>query len=139
MTPSRDVVVSYSYGSDEKLRPYLWLILTGPRAAEEILISGLADTGADRSVLPIEYAEELGYKIDDLAPVELGQVDGLVSAWEARIPCVAYVDGVSDVKFEIKPLFAANLDALWGRADLMMTYRVCVSERNQELTLHLPE
>jgi hypothetical protein len=39
---------------------------------------------------------------------------------------------------EIAPRFVANLNVLWGRADLMMTYTVSVSEKDQELTLHLP-
>jgi hypothetical protein len=48
------------------------------------------------------------------------------------------VNGVPEIKFKIKPLFVATLDALWGRADLMMTFIVSVSEKHQELTLHLP-
>lgn len=87
------------------MRPYLWLVLTGPYGGEEILISGLVDTGADRSVLPIDYAQTLGYKVDDLAPAE------------------------------IKPLFVAGLNALWGRADLMMNFAISVSEKNRELIL----
>jgi hypothetical protein len=136
--PARVVIVPYGPGSDGKLRPYLWLTLTGPRDGQEIAIQGLVDTGADRSVFPIEYVEELGYKVDDLVPVELGQVEGSLSAWEAQKPCEAFVRGLESIKFEIQPLFAGNLDALWGRADLMMTYTVSVSERAQELSLHLP-
>ncbi len=39
------------------------------------MVSGLVDTDADRSVLPVDYAEEPGYTVDDLAPVEVGQLD----------------------------------------------------------------
>jgi hypothetical protein len=113
-------------------------MLTGPRGGQEIAIQGLVDTGAHRSVLPIDYAEELGYKVDDLAPVQVGQVEGSATVWEAQKPCEVFVDDIPDVKFEIKPLFAANLAALWGRADLMMTYTVSVSEKDQELSLYLP-
>lgn len=127
----------YRPGPDGQLRPYLLLTLIGRQPNREILISGLVDTGADRSVLPIDYAEELGYTADDLAPVEVGQVEGSASAWIAQKPCEAFVDGIPDIKFEIKPLFVASLNALWGRADLMMTYTVSVSEKDQELTLHL--
>lgn len=56
-------------------------------------------------------------------------------AWLAKKPCEAFVDGIQSVTFEIEPLFVASLNALWGRADLMMTFTVGVSERNQELTL----
>lgn len=100
-------------------------------------ISGLVDTGADKSVLPVDYAEILGYKVDDLVPVEVGQVEGSVSAWEARKPCEAFVSGAEAVKFEVSPLFVATLNALWGRSDLMITYEVSVSEKAQELTLRL--
>lgn len=77
------------------------------------MISGLVDTGADRSVLPIDYAEELGYTVDDLAPVEVGQVEGSASAWMAQKPCGAIVDGIPELEFEITPLFVASLNALW--------------------------
>ncbi len=127
----------YRPGADGQLRPYLWLTLVGLKQGQETLISGLVDTGADRSVLPIDYAEELGYTVDDLAPVEVGQVEGSASAWIAQQSCEAFVDGIPEIKFEIKPLFVATLNALWGRADLMMTYTVSVSEKDQELSLHL--
>lgn len=113
------------------------LTLIGLKPGQEIMIPGLVDTGADRSVLPIDYAEELGYTVDDLAPVEVGQVEGSASAWLAQRPCGAIVDGIPELEFEITPLFVASLNALWGRADLMMAYRVSVSEKDQELTLHL--
>jgi hypothetical protein len=118
------------------MRPYLWLVLTGPRGGDAILISGLVDTGADRSVLPIDYAQTLGYKVDDLAPAEIGQVEASASAWTAQKPCQAFVDGIADTKFEIEPLFVAGLNALWGRGDLMMNFTISISEKHQELSLH---
>lgn len=125
----------YRPGPDGQLRPYLLLTLIGLEPGKEIMISGLVDTGADRSVLPIDYAEELGYTVDDLAPVEVGQVEGSASAWIAQKPCGAFVDGIPEIEFEITPLFVASLNALWGRADLMTIYTISVSEKNQELTL----
>lgn len=127
----------YAPGSDGNSRPYLWLTLTGPRGGPKVPIVGLVDTGADKSVLPIDYAPLLGYDAEDLAPVEVGQVEGSASAWDAQKPCEAFVNGVPTVKFQVQPLFVATLDALWGRADLMMTYVVSVSEKAQELSLHL--
>ena len=135
MADQRSEIVPYRAGPDGQMRPYLWLVLTGPYGGEEILISGLVDTGADRSVLPIDYAQTLGYKIDDLAPAEIGQIEGSASAWTAQKPCQAYVDGISKAKFEIEPLFVAGLNALWGRADLMMNFKIGVSEKNKELIL----
>lgn len=127
----------YRPGPDGQLRPYLLLTLIGLEPGQEIMISGLVDTGADRSVLPIDYAEELGYSVDDLAPVEVGQVEGSASAWQAQKPCGAIVDGIPEIEFEIAPLFVASLNVLWGRADLMTIYTISVSEKNQELTLQL--
>ncbi len=122
-----------------RLRPYLLLTLLGVKTDLEVDILGLVDTGADRSVLPIDYAEALGYTVDDLEPREVSQVEGLATAWVAKKPCQAFVDGIPHVKFEIEPLFVGGLNALWGRADLMMNFTVSVSERDQELTLRLPE
>lgn len=125
----------YRPGPDGQLRPYLLLTLVGVKPDREIVISGLVDTGADRSVLPIDYAEELGYTVDDLAPVEVGQVEGSASAWLATKPCKAFVDGIPEIEFEIAPLFVASLNVLWGRADLMMNFTVSVSEKDKELAL----
>lgn len=135
MADQRSEIVPYRAGPDGQMRPYLWLVLTGPYGSEEILISGLVDTGAGRSVLPIDYAQALGYKVDDLAPAEIGQVEGSASAWSAQKPCQAFVDGIPNIEFEIEPLFVAGLNALWGRADLMMNFAISVSEKNRELIL----
>jgi Aspartyl protease len=123
----------YRPGPDGQLRPYLLLTLIGLNPDQEVEILGLVDTGADRSVLPIDYAEELGYTVDDLAPVDVSQVEGTASAWVAKKPCEAFVDGLPDIKFKIEPLFVASLNALWGRTDLMMTFTVGVSEKKREL------
>jgi hypothetical protein len=86
-------------------------------------------------VLPVDYAEELGYTVEDLSPVEIGQVEDSVSAWLAKKPCKAFVDGIPEIEFEIAPLFVASLNVLWGRADLTINFTVSVSEKAQELTL----
>jgi len=129
---------SYTRGSDGRFRPYLWLTLQSRRGESDVPIVGLVDSGADKSVLPLDYAELLGYETEDLSPVEVGQVDGSADAWDTQEPCEAFVRGIPSVKFEIRPLFVATLDALWGRADLMSTYVVSIDEKEEELTLHLP-
>ena len=129
------LVGPYRPGPDGQLRPYLLLTLIGLKPDQEVEISGLVDTGADRSVLPIDYAEELGYTVDDLAPADVSQVEGTASAWVAKKPCEAFVDGLPDIKFTIEPLFVASLNALWGRADLMMAFTIGISEKDRELTL----
>lgn len=135
MERSGSFTAPYRPGPDGQLRPYLLLTLRGLKTGGEVVISGLVDTGADRSVLPVDYAAELGYTVEDLAPVEVGQVEGSASAWLAQKPCKAFVDGIPEIEFEIAPLFIAGLNVLWGRADLMMSFTVSVSEKRQELTL----
>jgi hypothetical protein len=131
--------VPYREGSDEHPRPYLWLTLRGPRSGAGIPIIGLVDSGADKTVLPLDYAQLLGYKPEELTSVQVGQVEGSADAWDAQVPCEAHVNGIEAVKFEIKPLFVTTLDALWGRADFMATYVVSISEERRELGLHLPK
>ena len=139
MEHDQGLVAPYKPGPDGQLRPYLLLTLLGVKPGLEVDILGLVDTGADRSVLPIDYAEALGYTVEDLEPREVGQVDGLASAWVAKKPCQAFVDGLPDIKFEVEPLFVGGLNALWGRADLMMNFTISVSEKARELTLRPPE
>jgi len=129
--------VPYRHGTDGQPRPYLWLTLTGPNGSS-IPIIGLADSGADKTVLPRDYINLLGYQPDDLEPTQVGQVEGSAAAWDAKAPCEATVVGVEEVSFQIYPLFVDTLDPLWGRADFMAAFRVSVSERRQELGLHLP-
>lgn len=133
--PSGSLIAPYKRGADGQLRPYLLLTLLGVKAGLEVEILGLVDTGADRTVLPIDFAEELGYTVDDLEPRDVIQVEGSASAWVAKKPCQAFVDGLPDTRFEIEPVFVAGLNALWGRADLMMNFTIGISEKNQELTL----
>jgi Aspartyl protease len=132
---SGNLIAPYKPGPDGQLRPYLLLTLLGVEPGLEVEILGLVDTGADRSVLPIDFAEELGYTVDDLEPREVSQVEGSASAWVAKKPCQAFVDGLPDTTFEIEPVFVAGLNALWGRADLMMNFKIGVSERDRQLTL----
>lgn len=128
----------YKPGSDGHLRPYLWLTLHPLNGGQPVPILGLVDSGADKSVLPLDYAPLLGYQAADLEAEEVGQVEGSASAWDARKPCRAYINGLASVEFEMQPIFIATLDALWGRADLMNTYVVSISEKDKELSLHLP-
>jgi hypothetical protein len=128
----------YLAGSDGGLRPYLWVTLVDRDGQGQIPIIGLVDTGADKSVLPLDYAGLLGYSQDELEQKDVNQVEGSAEAWEAQAPVVAFVNGLEEVQFEIAPLFVATLDALWGRADLMQTFAVTVFDAAQQLTLSLP-
>lgn len=137
--PSRPLRVTYTYtpGSNGKLRPYLWLRVARFDGSHAFTVNGLVDTGADSSVLPVQYASPLGYKADDLTRVSVAQVEGAANAWVPQRPVRATVAGIEEVEFEMRPIFVATLDALWGRADLMATFDIAVSEARQELTLTL--
>jgi hypothetical protein len=123
---------------DEILKPYLMLTLRASDGTHELKIPGLVDTGADRSVLPRAYAEMLGYTTEDLKSTTMEQVQGSFSALIAGRPCLAFLPGMEELQFEMRPLFVDGSRILWGRDDLMRTYEVCVSQKKETLTLRLP-
>src|SRR5690348_4647890 len=86
------VTLPYSTGADDHPRPFLWLIVRGPRGAEE-LVQFLIDTGADFSVLPLGYASLLGYEPEELTLEEGNQVKGKVSFFRPADPMRAILPG----------------------------------------------
>ena len=87
---SESLIAPYKRGADGQLRPYLLLTLLGVKPGLEVEILGLVDTGADRTVLPIDFAEELGYTVDDLEPRDVLQVEGSASAWVRALRATAH-------------------------------------------------
>ena len=134
MRRRRSASLLFKRGSDGHPRPYLWVVVRGLNG-EEIAIQGLVDSGADKSVLPREYAPLLGYSKAELRPETIDQVEGSAHGEDAQIPCKAHVRGAPQVTFSIRPLFVDTLDALWGRGDLMRAYVVSISERDSTLRL----
>lgn len=130
----RSTSLRFKRGSDGHFRPYLWVVVQALNG-EEVPIQGLVDSGADKSVLPREYAPLLGYSQPSLQPEEIDQVEGLARGENAQVACSAHVRGEPAVTFPIQPLFVNTLDALWGRGDLMRAYVVSISERDRELRL----
>jgi hypothetical protein len=46
--------------------------------------------------------------------------------------------GLENFEFEMRPAFIAGQDALWGRADFLMTFGLIVDEPKKMLALILP-
>lgn len=130
----RSEPLPFKRGSDGIFRPYLWVVVKGLNG-REIEIQGLVDSGADKSVLPREYAPLLGYLQDDLEPEEIDQVEGSAHGEDAQKACTAYVRGAPQPSFSMQPLFVDTFDALWGRGDLMRAYAITICERDRELRL----
>jgi hypothetical protein len=130
----RSETLQFKRGSDDIARPYLWVVVEGLNG-RKIEIQGLIDSGADKSVLPREYASLLGYSEGDLEPEEIDQVEGSAHGKDAQTPCSAYVRGDPKTIFPLEPLFVNTLDALWGRGDVMRAYVVSISERDGQFRL----
>jgi hypothetical protein len=141
--PLLDVSVDYTVAPDAPRgeghtpipRPYVLLDVTGPNGWRPI--RGLIDTGADTSILPVEYASILGYSSDALEPKTIRQVGGTtVDALRAALPCAAHIAGDPSRPFEIRPLFVRGAAlVLWGRTDFMKAWDVCLHERESRCTL----
>lgn len=75
---------------------------------------GLLNTGADRTVLPFDYAEPLGYGVDDLELQRAQQVQGLAEMYVPRESCRARLPGADWYVFSVSPVFIGGaLNALW--------------------------
>jgi hypothetical protein len=104
--------------------PRLALQVRGP-AGEPVSISGLIDSGAITTALPLEMAEELGYRDRDLFYMRVTVPGGSVGVWKARLPCRAVVPELENLPFELCPYFVPQLnEALWGRADFFVAFDV---------------
>lgn len=105
-------------------------------------VVGLVDSGADYTAMPLDYAAELGYRRKDLRIDRVQQVRGFVPAWRVSKPCTAVVRGISEIRFDICPVFMdGSLNTVWGRIDFMTAYAVELHERQHSFTLTplLPE
>jgi len=90
------------------------------------------------------FAEQSGsliapYKLGSdgrLRPYLLLALLGVKPGLEVEI--LSLVDTGADrsvLPFEIEPVFVGGLNALWGRADLMMNFTISAPEKARELTL----
>ncbi len=118
-------------------RPYVAVRVTGLNGSTR-LISGLIDSGADRTSLPMAFTSAMGYGSDTLRAAKLRVADGSdVAVWTAKVPVEAYVAGRPDLRLELRPMFVPgrNVQALWGRADFFKPFRVGFEEAAQRFSL----
>ena len=93
------------------------------------------DTGADNSVLPSGFIPLLGYDTGTLRPCNIRQVEGSCDGHEALVACRASIVGVESVRFDLRPLFMATDEALWGRRDFLSVFQLIVEHRHQRFDL----
>jgi hypothetical protein len=114
--------------------PILRIAITGPR--RRFVIAGVVDSGADRSLLPSSVAAALGFPEADLAPTPEGSGGAgnmWFPTWELPYAIKAHVivpfpqpRGVElwGPEIEMKPEWAKDTVALFGRADFFATFIV---------------
>ena len=119
-------------------RPYVTLELRGPNGAP-LTLTGLLDTGADFSTLPLDVAIELGFTMDALRPTVVHQATGSANVQRAAEPIAARLAGTV-VEFLLQPMYAPGLgeeprDVLWGRRDFLRHWDLWLSERSARFDL----
>lgn len=120
-------------------RPLLALHVTGLNGASGDII-GIVDSGADVTSLPLDYASLMGYGPADLRAESVEGVGGATSAFHATRPVAAYVSGLDDMKFDLKPCFVDGNDmVLWGRSDFFVQFIVAFNEGEQNFTIVRPD
>jgi hypothetical protein len=117
------------------IRPNLTLHLTGPngRSGE---VTGVVDSGADQTSLPLGYASLMGYTGANLATDTAATAGGSTAVFVAQEPVHAYVVGLPAITFELFPMFAKGSSmVLWGREDFFTVFRVFFDEATQRFSL----
>ncbi len=99
-------------------------------------VTGLIDTGADITQLPVGFASLMGYDASTLESIPIGTAGAVTQVLRAKKPCQGYVVGVPSVVMDFLPVFSASPYVLWGRTDFMAAFGVSVDERSQEFTIH---
>jgi hypothetical protein len=132
------VKFSYETGPDGQSRPYLWLVLR-VRQGATLKVRGLLDSGADVSLLDLEYARPLGVLEQDLQPVTTYGPSGPLEALRTTVAVDANLPGSVRPSVALHPVFVPRgMGARWGR-DLMLGYAVAFDERARQFTLFIPD
>lgn len=128
-------------GNDEenRTRPYLGLEVTGPNGLPQ-RITGLIDSGADRTGLPVGYSPLLGYDLSQMETKEVEQVSATMTTYIPDEPVTAHVIGpeIEQISFQFIPVFfdgSLSAPALWGRTDFFRAFDICFREMDQAFDL----
>ncbi|MDQ1426296.1 MAG: hypothetical protein QOD72_3794 [Acidimicrobiaceae bacterium] len=119
----------------DRPRPYLVMMVEGINGQSGPVI-GIADSGADVTSLPMDYASLMGYTPQTLSPQTMAHAAGTATAYLATEPATIFVPEIPDVKILVTPTFIPGAQhALWGRSDFMAAFTVSFDEARQEFSL----
>lgn len=120
-------------------RPYLAVHLVGPSGASGDVL-GVVDSGADTTCLPLDFATLMGYTAADLRQELMTQAGGTMNGYIATSPSTAWVVGLEDRPFEIRPTFLDGAaSVLWGRGDVFSQFGFAFDEADQHFSVIVPD
>ena len=121
------------------MRPFIPVRLTGPRQSARYL--AMADSGADRSVIPLSTADFLGLRFDGKPPRHVRGIGGEVAVASARVDATV---GRGTRMFTFRRLSVdvptrrvPGLIPILGREDIFERFEVSFDIRRDAITLRL--
>jgi hypothetical protein len=94
-------------------------------------VLGLVDSGADTSCFPDGFAPLMGFADSDLEQIPGTQAGGATVFRRANQPVEAWLPEMPGRRITIQPTFTGGRQALWGRGDFFVAFRVSFDELGQ--------